>query len=119
MRYFFADLQKNGHSYITAENPDIFCLQETKCDKESIPKSVELDGYHTYWLSGEKDGYSGTGLFAKKKPISVKYGIGKKLVPLCETSTGLPDFYLKFLHILCVCVGVRGLCVCRCVVRRV
>ncbi len=69
-------LQKNGHSYITKEDPDIFCLQETKCSKDKIPKEVEIEGYHVYWLSGEKDGYSGTGLYSKKKPIDVTYGIG-------------------------------------------
>ena len=73
-------MQKNGHSYITLENPDIFCLQETKCDDASIPDQVKIAGYHTYFLSGDKDGYSGTGLYAKEKPISVKYGIGLVLV---------------------------------------
>jgi len=69
--------QKNGHSYITSEDPDIFCLQETKCDKESIPEDVKIKGYHIYWLSGDKDGYSGTGLYSKQEPIKVSYGIGK------------------------------------------
>jgi AP endonuclease-1 len=69
-------LQKNGHSYISAESPDIFCVQETKCEKEKLPKSIEIDGYHTYWLSGDKEGYSGTGLYSKIKPINVTYGLG-------------------------------------------
>ena len=67
--------EKNGHSYIKAENPDIFCVQETKCEKEKIPADIKLEGYKTYWLSGDKDGYSGTGLYTKKEPISVLYGI--------------------------------------------
>lgn len=70
--------EKNGHSYITSEDPDIFCLQETKCDKESIPEDVKIKGYHIYWLSGDKDGYSGTGLYSKQEPIKVSYGIGHK-----------------------------------------
>lgn len=59
-----------------AEDPDIFCLQETKCDKDSIPDEVAIKGYHLYWLSGDKDGYSGTGLYSKVKPIKVTFGIG-------------------------------------------
>jgi hypothetical protein len=74
---FLISPQKNGHSYITAEKPDVFCLQETKCAKESIPDDANIEGYHVYWLSGDKEGYSGTGLYSKEKPISVTYGIGK------------------------------------------
>ena len=73
----FVPLQKNAHSYITAEDPDIFCLQETKCEKDKLPDEVKVDGYHTYWLSGDKDGYSGTGLYSKVEPINVSYGISK------------------------------------------
>ena len=73
-------LQKNGHSYIQHENPDIICVQETKCEKEKIPKEVNLDGYHTYWLSGDTEGYSGVGMYTKEKPINVTYGIGKGLL---------------------------------------
>jgi AP endonuclease-1 len=68
-------LEKNGHSYITKESPDIFCVQETKCVKEKIPEEVKIAGYNTYWLSGDKEGYSGTGLYSKEKPVSVSYGI--------------------------------------------
>lgn len=70
--------EKNGHSYITAEYPDIFCLQETKCDKDNIPDDVKIPGYYIYWLSGDKEGYSGTGLYTKKEPLKVSYGIGSK-----------------------------------------
>lgn len=37
---------------------------------------VPLSGYHVYWNSAEKKGYSGTAVFAKKEPLSVRYGIG-------------------------------------------
>lgn len=55
----------------------MFCVQESKCDKDSIPDEIKIDGYHTYWLSGDKDGYSGTGLYCKQKPIAISYGIDK------------------------------------------
>jgi hypothetical protein len=66
-----------GLDYVRAEDPDIFCCQETKCDKLKIPSAAQLQGYHCYWLSGVKQGYSGTGLMTKTKPISVKYEFGK------------------------------------------
>ncbi len=53
---------------------DVFCLQETKLQKEQICFFPE--GYHAYWNHAEKKGYSGTALFTKKEPLKVTYGIG-------------------------------------------
>ena len=55
---------------------DFFCLQETKMQPEQADFSPE--GYHAYWFSAEKKGYSGTAIFAKHEPISVSYGVGEK-----------------------------------------
>ncbi|GFS36863.1 DNA-(apurinic or apyrimidinic site) lyase [Trichonephila inaurata madagascariensis] len=68
-------LEKNGMSYLHHEKPDILCLQETKCSDDKLPPEVNVEGYHSYWLSGDKDGYSGVGLLSKQKPLSVQYGI--------------------------------------------
>lgn len=53
---------------------DCFCLQETKLQ----PHQIQLDTpeYHQYWYSAEKKGYSGTALFSKAQPISVREGLG-------------------------------------------
>ena len=53
---------------------DIFCLQETKCQQGQV--KIELPGYHQYWNYANRRGYSGTAVFTKKEPISVKNGIG-------------------------------------------
>ncbi|KAI0209148.1 DNA-(apurinic or apyrimidinic site) lyase [Lamellibrachia satsuma] len=71
-------VKKNSHLYFKHEDPDIFCLQETKCDEESLPKEMQLEGYHAFWSSAEKKGYAGTGLFSKVKPIEVTYGLGQE-----------------------------------------
>ncbi|XP_021917390.1 DNA-(apurinic or apyrimidinic site) lyase-like [Zootermopsis nevadensis] len=71
-------VKKNGIDFLKHENPDVFCLQETKCSESKLPPEVKVGGYHTYWLSGEKDGYAGVGLYTKKEPIKVTYGLGKK-----------------------------------------
>jgi exonuclease III len=52
MLHNFSFIQKNGIDYIKYEDPDIFCLQETKCSESKLPPEVKVDGYHTYWLSG-------------------------------------------------------------------
>ena len=53
---------------------DAFCLQETKLQAGQI--SMDIPGYYEYWDYAEKKGYSGTAVFTKEKPLSVRYGIG-------------------------------------------
>lgn len=53
---------------------DIFCLQETKLQEGQI--EMDLPGYHQYWNYAEKKGYSGTAIFTKTEPVSVRYGMG-------------------------------------------
>ena len=53
---------------------DFFCLQETKLQEGQIDLSFE--GYLSYWNYAEKKGYSGTAIFTKHEPLSVRYGIG-------------------------------------------
>lgn len=53
---------------------DIFCLQETKCQEGQV--ALELPGYHQYWNYANRRGYSGTAVFTKIEPLSVRYGIG-------------------------------------------
>lgn len=50
---------------------DMFCIQETKMQPGQL--ELELDGYHQYWCSAQKKGYSGTALFCKEEPLSVAY----------------------------------------------
>ncbi len=53
---------------------DIFCIQETKMQEGQL--NVNFEGYYQYFNSAIKKGYSGTAIFTKTKPNSVKYGIG-------------------------------------------
>lgn len=53
---------------------DFFCLQETKLQEGQI--DLRLDGYFQFWNYAEKKGYSGTAIFAKEEPMSVRYGMG-------------------------------------------
>ena len=53
---------------------DLFCLQETKLQAGQI--ELDLPGYRQYWNCAEKKGYSGTAVFSRPEPLSVRYGIG-------------------------------------------
>jgi exodeoxyribonuclease-3 len=60
--------------YFEKIDADIFCLQETKVQAGQI--NLDLEGYHQYWNFAIRKGYSGTAVFTKKQPLSVKYGLG-------------------------------------------
>ena len=53
---------------------DFFCLQETKMQAGQL--DLTYQGYHSYWNYAEKKGYSGTAIFTRHMPVSVKLGIG-------------------------------------------
>ena len=69
-----ASMGKGFAEYFAAQNADAFCIQETKLQPGQIDFSPE--GYHTYWNSAEKKGYSGTAVFAKREPLAVRYDMG-------------------------------------------
>lgn len=71
---FRACLEK-GFADIFAElDADFFCLQETKMQPGQADFAPE--GYHQFWNSAEKKGYSGTAIFTRHAPLSVQYGLG-------------------------------------------
>ena len=65
---------KGFMDFFDSADADIFCLQEIKLSEGQIEWNKEK--YYSYWNYAEKKGYSGTAVFSKEKPISVKYGIG-------------------------------------------
>lgn len=70
-----AIMQKGFSEAFTALDADLFCLQETKLQEGQI--NLELPGYHQYWNYAEKKGYSGTAVFSRQEPLSVRLGIGQ------------------------------------------
>ncbi|MBR5419355.1 exodeoxyribonuclease III [Candidatus Saccharibacteria bacterium] len=59
-------------NFIEQYQPDILCLQETKAKQGQA--EVDLPDYEEIWNSAERAGYSGTAIFTKVKPLSVRYG---------------------------------------------
>ncbi|MDR6998488.1 exodeoxyribonuclease III [Neobacillus niacini] len=68
-----ACVKKGFLDYFKEVDADIFCIQETKLQEGQI--ELELAGYKQYWNYAAKKGYSGTAVFTKIEPISVKYGL--------------------------------------------
>ena len=57
-----------------ALDADFFCLQETKMQAGQL--DLEFPGYRSYWNYADKKGYSGTAVYTRHEPLSVRYGIG-------------------------------------------
>ncbi len=66
---------KGFFDFFRQMDADAFCLQETKLQPEQAA-DFDFSGYHVYWNSAVKKGYSGTAIFSKEEPLSVTYGIG-------------------------------------------
>ncbi len=68
-----ACVTKGFVEYFRQADADIFCIQESKLQAGQI--DLDLDGYYQYWNYAVKKGYSGTAIFTKTEPLSVRYGI--------------------------------------------
>ena len=63
--------------WLQAENPDVFCIQESKAQPDQIDTAaMQSLGYHSYIHSAEKKGYSGVCIFSKQVPDRVEAGMG-------------------------------------------
>ena len=81
-RYRFASWNVNGLRAVLKKEPsfteiageldaDILAIQETKLQEGQV--EVELPGYHQTWSYAERKGYSGTAVFSREKPLSVRH----------------------------------------------
>ncbi len=72
-----AALNKGLADWLHKADPDIVLFQETKAQPEQIPLfDFELLGYHSYWHSAVKKGYSGVGILSKVEPDNIVVGMG-------------------------------------------
>ena len=89
-----ACLGKGFLDFCAVADADIICLQETKMRPEQA--EFDLPGYHRYWNSADKAGYSGTAVFTRRQPLSVTYdfGIDEHCHEGRVITAEYPDFYL-------------------------
>ena len=94
-----ACVRKGFLEYFEEVDADIFSVQEIKLQEGQI--DLQLEGYYQYWNYAVKKGYSGTAVFTKVEPLSVRYGIGD----LNEEEEGriltleFSDFYLVNVYV--------------------
>ena len=70
-------MRKGLVDWLKIESPDVICIQEIKANKDQVEFDlIENLGYHSYWFSAQKKGYSGVAIFSKLKPNHVEYGSG-------------------------------------------
>jgi exodeoxyribonuclease-3 len=69
--------EKGFLEWMRKEDADIVCLQEIKAEEEKIPKElVSIPGYHAFFSSAERPGYSGVAVYTKERPERVERSIG-------------------------------------------
>lgn len=88
---------KGFEDFFATENADFFCIQETKMQEGQA--TFEPAGYHQYWYSAEKKGYSGTAIFTKHAPLSVKVGLG---IPEFDNEGRAITLEYEDFYLLCV-----------------
>ena len=94
---FRAVLEKGFADTFSALDADIFCIQETKMQEGQAEFAPA--GYRQYWYSAEKKGYSGTAVFTKTEPLSVRYGIG---IPEFDVEGRAITLEFEGFYLLCV-----------------
>jgi exodeoxyribonuclease-3 len=91
-------IQKKGFlQWLLDDQPDVLCIQETKAQPEQLDASLtRMPGYHVFFASAERKGYSGVAVYSKEKPLRVHPGLGiaefdsEGRTLICE----YPDFIL-------------------------
>ena len=89
-----ACMGKGFQDFFDRMDADFFCLQETKLQEGQI--DMKLPDRQQYWNYAEKKGYSGTAIFAKQEPLSVRYGVGVEQLDTEGRMVTLeyPEFFL-------------------------
>lgn len=73
-------VEKKGFlDWFKGTGPDILCIQETKLQEHQIPPTLRsVEGFHTFFESGERKGYSGVAVYSKREPGVVSTGFGSE-----------------------------------------
>ena len=69
-----AVISKGFEQIFNGFDADFFCVQEIKLQEGQI--DLNLEGYDSFYNYAERKGYSGTAVFSRHKPLSVRRGIG-------------------------------------------
>ena len=101
-------MSKGLLNWLQTENPDVFCIQESKAQPEQIDTlAMQELGYHSYIHSAEKKGYSGVCIFSKQVPDRVVAGMG---IPAYDSEGRVLRADFEDITIVCVYIpsGTTG-----------
>ncbi|KAJ8931193.1 hypothetical protein NQ314_015931 [Rhamnusium bicolor] len=100
--------KKDCLKFLEYEDPDILCVQETKCNEAKLPEEIkEIDSYKQYWCASNKEGYAGVGLLTKEAPLKVNYGINVQ--ELDEDGRCITAEFKEY-YVVCVYVRMQVSC---------
>ena len=69
--------KKDFRESLNEIDADVLCIQETKAHVDQLSSEILEDhGYHAFWHSGIRRGYSGVATFCKGEPLYVQEGLG-------------------------------------------
>jgi len=69
--------RKGFLEWFLEDKPDILCLQEIKATEDQLPRKLRsVNGYHSYFNSAERKGYSGVALYSTINPEIIETGLG-------------------------------------------
>ncbi|MDH4395664.1 MAG: exodeoxyribonuclease III [Limnobacter sp.] len=68
---------KGFFDWMKASNADVVCVQEIKAQHDDLVTEHKTPGdYQSWFMPAEKKGYSGVGIYTRKKPLDVRMGLG-------------------------------------------
>lgn len=72
-----AAARKGFFEWLPRQNADVICVQETRAPLEMLESEpFQLAGYHSAFHVAQKKGYSGVGIYSRKKPLKIEMGLG-------------------------------------------
>lgn len=73
-------VEKKGFlDFLASSGADILAVQETKASPEQLSDALRAPrGWHAYFSSAERKGYSGVAVYAKREPLAVRHGLGEE-----------------------------------------
>lgn len=63
--------KKGLFDFLKETGPDVLCLQETKAQEDQLGQNFYPEGYHSFFHSAVRKGYSGTAVYSREKPQDV------------------------------------------------
>jgi exodeoxyribonuclease-3 len=72
-----AAVSKGLPGWLASLQPDVLCLQETRCGPDDLPEELRrIAGYHSTWAPATRQGYSGVVTFSRLPPVAWRAGLG-------------------------------------------